>query len=132
MIATSIHSKYRIRLTDLFRICRVDFRRNTRGDDRWQIAKAFLLAHTFRTTSRNPYVAVRPLSTERFRRRSRAFSKKRCMVAVSRRAVLIAATKNRSPAAVGLIRCLAGELMTRLTSPVAVAPVTNVRQEILS
>ena len=36
------------------------------------------------------------------------------------------------PAAVGLIRCLAGELMTRLTSPVAVAPVTNVRQEILS
>ena len=61
------------------------------------------MAHTSQTTSKNLFVAARQPSIERFRRRSREFSKRLSTAAVFRPEVLIAERRNPNLAVVLLI-----------------------------
>ena len=109
-------SKYRIRLIDLFRNCRVVFHPTSeRATDRWLIAKASLLAHTSQITSKNLFVAARQPSTERSRRRLRESWKRLCTVVDFPREVLIAGRRNHNPDVVLAIQCPDVERMMNRT-----------------
>lgn len=91
------------------------FDRQERGDDRWLIAKASLLAHTFQITSRNLFVAAQPPSIERSRRKLHESWKRLCTVAVFLQEVSTGGRKTRNLAGVPPIRCLAVERMMNHT-----------------